>query len=166
MYINAIKTNIWCNKIRLGTMVDLAIIVRSSNNSHFYQSKLMRKMNFQWICNKDCRVVFAWFSSFGQQKKQNDFHSHRLLDFALTALLFWSFILVRIIYTWLTKSAFTAYIGLSLLVRDIDDFFPSKVSVYTQQNKNTIGAKTRGLLEWIIALFLLPKKFAVNCRTR
>ena len=34
------------------------------------------------------------------------------------------------------------------------------------KNKNTIGAKFRGLKGLIIALFLLPKTFAVKCRTR
>ena len=64
-------------------------------------------------------------------------HSHRLLVFAPMAFLFWSCILVRIIYTSLTKSVFTACIGLSLLVSDIDDFLPSKVSVskYTAKIK-------------------------------
>ena len=57
---------------------------------------------------------------------------------------FWSCILVRIIYTGLTKSIFTAYIGLSLLVSDIDDFLPIKIH---SKIKTTIGAKTRGLLE-------------------
>ena len=45
--------------IRLGTMADLAIIVYSSYNySHFYQSKRVQKMNFQWNCYKNCQVAF------------------------------------------------------------------------------------------------------------
>ena len=34
------------------------------------------------------------------------------------------------------------------------------------QNKNTVGAKTRSLWELMFALFLLPKRFAVNWKTR
>ena len=44
---------------RLGTIADLAIIVRSRmivtpSNPNVCK----KKMNFQWICNKDCRVAF------------------------------------------------------------------------------------------------------------
>ena len=34
------------------------------------------------------------------------------------------------------------------------------------QNKNAVGAKTRSLVEWIFVLFLLPKRFAVNSKSR
>ena len=34
------------------------------------------------------------------------------------------------------------------------------------KNNNTIGAKTRSLWKWIFVLFLLQKRFGVNCRTR
>ena len=90
-------------------------------------------MNFQRICYKNCRVAFRLVFQFtanhlGSRKSAN-IHSHRLLVFAPTVFLFWSCNLVRIIYTWLTKSVFTAYIGLSLVVGDIDYFLPSKLSV-------------------------------------
>ena len=35
-----------------------------------------------------------------------------------------------------------------------------------EQNKNTVGAKTRSRWEWVFTLFLLPKRFAVNWRIR
>ena len=107
---------------RLGTMADLAIIFRSSYNSHFQQSKRVQKMNFQRICYKNCRVAFRLVLQFtanhlGSRKGAN-IHSHRLLVFAPTVFLFWSCNSVRIhvIYTRLTKSVFTAYIGLSLVI--------------------------------------------------
>ena len=122
-------------------MADLANIVRSSYNSHFYQSKRIRKMTFQRICYKNWWVafhlVFQFTANLFGSRKSAKSHSHRLLVFAPTAFLFWSCNLVRIIYTWLTKSVFTAYIGLSLLVSDINYFLPSKIFVteYTAKIK-------------------------------
>ena len=98
-------------------------------------------MNFQWICYKNCRVTFRLVLQLTtillSSRKRAKIHSHRLLVFAPTVFLFWSCILVRIIYTWLTKSVFTAYIGLSLLVGDIGYFLPSNISVskYTAKKK-------------------------------
>ena len=75
-------------------------------------------MNFQRICYKNCRVAFRLVLQFtanhlGSRKSAN-INSHRLLVFAPTVFLFWSCNSVWVIYTWLTKSVFTAYIGLSL----------------------------------------------------
>ena len=100
---------------RLGTMAELAIIICFSYNSHFLQ------LNFQRMCYKsykNCRVAFCLVlqitANLSGSRKGAKMHSHRLLVFAPTVFLFWSWILVRIIYTWLTKSVFTSCIGLSL----------------------------------------------------
>ena len=47
---------------------------------------------------------------------------------------------MQIIYTWLTKSVFTAYIGLSLVVGDIDYFLPSKLLVSNYTAKINISS--------------------------
>ena len=88
--------------IRLGTMADLAIIVCSSYNySHFYQSKRVQKMNFQWNCYKKLPSRISpgspiYCKPLLQQKKGKDY-SNRLLVFTPMVFLFWSCILMQII---------------------------------------------------------------------
>ena len=76
------------------------------------------------------------------------------------------------------KSVFTAYIGLSLLVSDINYFLPSKIFVSEYTAKIKIPSAQKPGTYWNQSLrfsfffffffffFLLPKTFAVNCRTR
>ena len=125
-------------------------------------------MNFQRICYKNCRVALRLVLQFtanllGSRKRVNT-HSHRL-RFAPTVFLFCSCILTRIIYTWLTKSVFTAACLYWWWYRLFSSEYNIRIKIHSK-NTNTIGAKTGGLLEWNTALFLLPKIFAVNCRTR
>ena len=106
-------------------------------------------MNFQGICYKICRVTFRLVLQFtanllGSRKCAN-IHSHKLLVFASTVFLFWSCNLVRIKYTRLIKSVFTAYIGLLLVDGDIDYFLPSKLSVSKYTAKiNICRRKSQG----------------------
>ena len=94
-------------------------------------------MNFQRICYKNCLVAFRLILQFTANhlggRKSANIHSHRLLVFALMVFLFWSCNSVRIVYTWLTKSVFTVYIGLSLVVRDIIFFRVNYLYQNTQQ---------------------------------
>ena len=151
---------------RLGTMVDLAIIGRSSYNSHFLQSKRVRKMSFQRICYKNCRVAFCLVLKITSHllgiRKGAKIHSHRILVFAPTVFLFWSWVLVRIIYTWLIKSVFTAYIGLSLFGWWYRLFFPSKISVskYTAKIKIKLPSAQKPGAYWNKSLrfFCCPRR--------
>ena len=112
----------------------------------------MRKLNFQRICYKICRVAFRLVLQFTvnqlDSRKSTNIHSHRLLVFARTVFLFWSCNSVWIIYTWLTKSVFTAYIGLSLVVGDIDYFLPSKLSVSKYTAKINISSAQKPGAYW------------------
>ena len=94
-------------------------------------------MNFQRICYKSCRVAFRLVLQFtanhlGSRKRANT-HSHRLLGFSV--FLFCLCILMRIIYNWLTKSVFTAHIGLSLFVVISIIFFRVKYPYQNTQQK-------------------------------
>ena len=148
-------------------MADLAIIVRSSCNSHFYQSKrVQKKKNFQRICYKNCRVAIRLLLQFtanllGSNKSAN-IHSHRLLVFAPTVFFYFGHVIsVRIIYIWLTKSVFTAcaYLGLSLVVGDIDYFLPSKLSVskYTAKINISSAQKTGAYWNESLRFFCCPR---------
>ena len=109
----------------------------------------MRKIIFQQIRYKNCRVAFRLVlqltaNLLGSRKRANT-HSHRLLVFAPTVFLFCSCILMRIIYTWLTKSVFTAHIGLSLMVVISIIFFWIKYPYQnTQQKYNYHRRKDQG----------------------
>ena len=122
-------------------------------------------MNFQRICCKNCRVAFRLVLQFTANllgsRKRAKIHSHRSwwLCRRYFFFLFWSCILVRIIYTWLTRSVFTAYIGLSLLDGDIDYFLPSKISVskYTAKIKIHSAQKPGAYWNESLRLFCCPK---------
>ena len=130
----------------------------------------MRKINFQQICYKNCRVGFRLVlqctANLLGSRKSTNIYFHRLLVSAPTAFLFWSCILVRIIYTHMTDkiSLYRIYWLANYWFEKINYFLPSKISVskINSKNKNTIGTKTRGLLEWTISPFLLP----VHCTAR
>ena len=78
-------------------------------------SKRVQKMNFQGVCYKNCRMAFRLVlqctTNLLGSRKSGKIYFHKHLVFALTIFLFWPCILVWIIYTWLTKSVFTAYIA-------------------------------------------------------
>ena len=128
---------------RLGTMADLAIIVRSSNQN------MCEKWIFSEFVTKTAvafRLVLQFTANHLGSRKSANIHFHRLLVFAATLFLFWSCNSLRKIYTWLTKSVFTAYIGLSLVVGDIDYFLPSKLSVSKYTGKiNILSAQKPGV---------------------
>ena len=120
---------------------------------------MCEKWIFSGFVTKTAESHFAWFSSLLQTtwaalRKRANIHFHRLLDFAPTVFLFCSCILMRIIYTWLTKSVLACLYW--WWYRLFSSEWNIRIKIHSK-NTNTIGAKTRGLLEWIIALFLLPK---------
>ena len=84
-------------------MADLAIIVRSSYNSHLLQSKSVQKINFSGFIVKAVESHFAWFCSLLQMswaaKKSATIHFNRPLVFAPMICLFLLCILIRIVYS-------------------------------------------------------------------
>ena len=123
----------------------------------------MRKMNL-WICiNKDCRVAFRLVFQFtanllGSRKSTRINFHHKAPGFCADSI----FILVMYFGAdniHLTdKISLHRYIGLSLLVSDIDNFLLSKVSVskYTAKIKIPSTQKPEACWNESLCFFCCP----------
>ena len=155
---------------RLGTMADLAIIVHYSYKKPLLAIKTYTKNEFsadllQKLPSRISPGFPVYCKPLWQQKKRKDSFP-QLLVFAPTAFLFWSCILVRKIYTWLTKSVFTAFIGLSLLVSDINCFLPSKMSIskYTAEIKIPSAQKPGAYWNESLRFFCCPRRLQLTAQ--
>ena len=135
-------------------MAHLAIIVRSSYNA--------AESHFAWFCSL---LQTSWAT-----EKNAIIHSNRPLAFAPMEFLFWLYILIRRHCTVLGRQLSVSLTKNDKPIYAVKTDFVSQVYIIRtkihEQNKNTVGAKTRSLWELIFVLFLLPKRFAVNWKTR
>ena len=137
-------------------MAHLAIIVRSSYNSHL--------LFFVWICYKSCRVAFCLFLQFTADilgwRKSAIIHSNRPLVFAWMVFFFLLCILIRIFYSEennryhqpITTSQYMRW-SLILSVRCI-----LSAPKYINKIKIPSAQKPGAYEKWIYTLFLLPKR--------
>ena len=93
-------------------MDNLAIIVCFSHKSSFQQSNRERKMNFQQICYKNCRVAFRLVLNLLQTTWAAEKKEQKLILTGSWFLRNGIFILgmyFGVDYIYLAKSVFTAY---------------------------------------------------------